>query len=397
MSAIAVRRLAACALLGFTAVLSAQPADPALPLPVWQGVAEPAGVDERGLWMRADEDERRLQSMPMVVRDPAINDHLRAILCRTVGADRCRDVRIYVVRSPLFNATMRPNGAMEVYTGLLFRVHSDAELASVLGHEFAHYEQRHTLAGFRNIRSSTDIMAFAALLGIPLALTTIGHIQNFNRDQERDADRLGQAFLRQAGFPAEAAARIWERLASEARATATARGYKPERLLRAGFFDSHPATLERASYLRAGAGADIRDKADAQGPDADGVESYRAAISAIWPTLLSDQLGINDFAGTDHILTGQLALGESHDLLAAKAELHRRRGHPRDVEAAIPLYRAALEKPGVRAETHRGLGLLLLKNGAVKEGQTHLSHYMHQAPAAPDAALIRSLLPAETP
>jgi predicted Zn-dependent protease len=66
------------------------------------------------------------------VRDPALNAYVRSVLCK-VTDDYCRDVRVYIVDVPYFNASMAPNGAMMVWTGTLLRVRNEAQLALVLG------------------------------------------------------------------------------------------------------------------------------------------------------------------------------------------------------------------------------------------------------------------------
>ncbi|WP_333999038.1 hypothetical protein [Sphingomonas aurantiaca] len=98
-----------------------------LALPTYSQAYTPTTVDERGVWMEADEDERRLRESPSVIRDPALNAYVRGVLCRTVGDDRCRSVRIYIERVPAFNASMAPNGTMIVWSGLLLRVRNEAE------------------------------------------------------------------------------------------------------------------------------------------------------------------------------------------------------------------------------------------------------------------------------
>lgn len=94
----------------------------------------PTDKDERGLWMQLDTVERGLTTSEFVVRDPALNDYVRGVLCRTVGDARCAAIRLYIVRTAEFNATMAPNGMMTVYTGLLLRVRDEAQLAAILGH-----------------------------------------------------------------------------------------------------------------------------------------------------------------------------------------------------------------------------------------------------------------------
>ena len=162
----AVRRaslLAAALVVTPGAAMGASQPQPAMLTP-YSDAYMPQGVDERGLWMELDEEERRLRDSRFVIRDTELNNYLRSVLCRTVGDARCRNVRLYVMRIPQFNATMAPNGMMMIWSGLLLRVRNEAELGAVLGHEFGHFELRHSLQGFKQQRTATDFLTWAAIL-----------------------------------------------------------------------------------------------------------------------------------------------------------------------------------------------------------------------------------------
>ena len=68
--------------------------------------------------------------------------------------------QVHLVRTPLFNASMAPNGMMQVWTGLLLRVDDEAQLAAVLGHEFGHYLARHSTERLRDAKSRSAFGAF---------------------------------------------------------------------------------------------------------------------------------------------------------------------------------------------------------------------------------------------
>jgi len=285
-------------------------------LPPYAGAYEPQTVDERGVWMEADEDERRLRDSKFVVKDVPLNAYVRQVLCDTVGADRCRGVRLYIMRVPAFNASMAPNGTLIVWTGLLLRIRSEAELAGVLGHEFAHFEERHTLAQFRHQRLATDVAAWASFFGAYGAVVqqaAIGSIYSFSRDQEKQADLRAFSYLAASKYRAEAEAYIWDRLMDEADATAAGRKQRSQRYDGVAFFASHPTSLERSQYLHKLATTDGNEGED-------GAATYDKAMAAWRGEFLDDQLKLNDFAGTEYLL-GQLAR-PAHD--RCSAEGHRR-------------------------------------------------------------------------
>jgi predicted Zn-dependent protease len=103
--------------------------------------------------MQADEAERRLKASNFLITDPALNAYVRGVLCREVAERACGEARIYLTRTPYFNASMMPNGVMQIWSGLLLRVRDEAQLAAVLGHEFVHYRERHGLKQFAKSRA----------------------------------------------------------------------------------------------------------------------------------------------------------------------------------------------------------------------------------------------------
>ncbi|CAN5380399.1 hypothetical protein BH10PSE15_BH10PSE15_12560 [soil metagenome] len=367
------------------------------PLPPYAGAYEPQTVDERGLWMQLDEAERALRDSAFVLKDAALTGYVHGVLCHTVGADRCGGSRIYVVRNPEFNAAMAPNGMMFVNSGLLLRMRDEAELAVILGHEFAHFEQRHTLKAFQHTHSMTDIAAwasvFAANIGsyqlrrtaIDVRNGALGTIPGFDRDEERQADMLGARYMLAAGYDPQALPAIWNRVMDEADATAFGRKQKSQRYGRVAFFADHPTNLERATYLHT--------LADGFGQTGEaGKDAYRAALRPWRAAFLADQIKLNDFGGTDYLF-GQLAAdGWDADLLCARGELYRMRGNPRDLVSAAGFYAQAIAQDAALADAYRGMGLAQLRGGDAK-GADALKRYLALRPDAPDRAMLAALLP----
>ncbi|HEX2764478.1 MAG TPA: M48 family metalloprotease [Allosphingosinicella sp.] len=363
------------------------------PLPTYSAAYEPRTVDERGMWMEADEQERRLRDSPLVIRDEGLNRYVRGVLCRTVGEERCNTVRIYVMEVPAFNAMMAPNGSMTVWSGLLLRVQNEGELGAVLGHEFAHFELRHSLRGFKKKRTASDVGAWVAVLGglantdtsfIQLAL--IGSMFKFDREQEQAADLLALQYLDRSPYPSSAASELWQHVMGEADATAVGRGRKPKQRYTAGFFDTHPTELNRALTLGALAAK------SGHGGDA-AATAYRAAIAPYLPLFLKGQVGLNDFGGSEYILS-LLAKnsGWNGDLLFARGELYRLRGNPRDLVSAAQFYGEAIKSGYSAPEVHRNLGLSLLRSGRGADAKAALTEYLRLKPDAADAKTISSLM-----
>jgi predicted Zn-dependent protease len=307
-------------------------------------------------------------------------------------------VRIYILEMPVFNATMTPNGVLQVYTGLLLRVRSEAELGAVLGHEFAHFELRHGLAGYKKARNTSDIMAWIGVVAGGLSggagggglvqLAMLGSIFSYAREQEQEADLLGLNFLGTSDYPSSAAANVWGNLMAEEDATYAGRERKKKQKYNAGFLASHPTNLARQTYLAEKA-AEIGDEGDPV------VAGHYAAVDRFLPAWLDAQNKLNDFGGTDYILNSLAGVdGWTPQLLFARGQMYQTRANPRDLVSAAQFYREALAAGYAGPEAHRNLGLALMRSGNASEGVPELQNYLRLMPDAPDYGAINALVPA---
>ena len=397
------RLLSTLALAGLIATpLAAQDGnaeqEEAKPLPSAYGY-EPQDDLEKGLWYEMDEAEKRLKESRFLIEDPALNDYVRSVTCKTVGEDRCQATRIYLVRTPQFNASMAPNGVMLVYSGLLLRMRDEAQLAAVLGHEFTHFEKQHSLRLFRNWRAKTDALSWLSVLpirvpyavGMATQVAIMSNMLSFNREMEREADAGSIEELVKAGYDPRAASAIWSQLGAEMDATAEERGHRSDKNRNGGLFATHPRSTDRMGKL-------AQLAREAVGEDRDdlyrGAAEYRAAIGDWWPELIEDQIALKDFGGTEYLLAtlaGDDPMGWTGDLLYARGELYRARAETGDFTQAAEFYRQAIATGDAPAESWRGLGLSLLRDGFKPEGQAALRSYLELKPDAPDAALLSSM------
>lgn len=352
----------------------------------------PVGRDEQGLWAEADEAERELKTSKLVIREPQVNAYLRRVLCREVGTASCASVRLYLLRVPVSNASMAPNGVLQVYSGLLLRIRDEAELAAILGHEFTHFENRHSLAGLRKQRSATSwgawltVASFAGDRPRNFMPDFLASYFTYSRGQEREADLGGLQRLSSAGYRPMAASTIWMRMREEKDAQVRGLGVRSRKDTDYGPFASHPMDLERMTYLaRAGQGLSTTAAAF------DGADEYSAALAPIWPMLIDDQIKLNDFGGSDYLLDS-LARGHwTGPLLYARGELYRTRDKRGDKLTAETLYRQAIVCADAPAAAWRGLGLVLLRNGRADEGKAMLRTYLARSPDAADRAVLQAL------
>ena len=344
----------------------------------------PRDETERGLWQQMDEYERELKTSEFLMTDPALNAYVKGVLCKAVGTERCGATRIYIVRTPQYNAMMAPNGMMIVWSGLLLRTRNEAELATVLGHEFAHFEKRHSIQMYNNIKSKTDAMTWISVLpgGFLAQMSLMGSVMSFNRDMERQADLAALDDLARNGYDPIAASEIWEQLRAEMDSTAQGKAMRKAMDNAGDFFSSHPNTKERMEYLRAAA-TGKRSSGQTMGTD-----SYRRAMAPWWPQLINDQIKLNQFGATEFLLNSMARGKWSADLLYARGELYRARAKDDDFATAIGYYKQAIAQDAMLAESYRGLGVSLMRSGSKDEGKKALKLYLEKRPTADDHGIV---------
>src|SRR5690349_13670271 len=211
-----------------------------------------ASTDEGSLWAFMDREEHRLKQSAFVIRDKGLHDYVTGIVCKLAG-EHCPDIRVYIVQTPYFNASMAPNGMMQVWSGLLLRMTSEAQLAAVLGHEIGHYLARHSIERLRDAKSKSAagqflgiLLARAGGIGAISQLALLAGMLAYSRDQEREADRIGVELMARAGYAPIEASRVWEQLLEELKAGAKERNeYWDESVL----FKTHPPAAERQQAL----------------------------------------------------------------------------------------------------------------------------------------------------
>jgi len=193
-----------------------------------------------------------------LVRDPALAAYIDALGQRLAQHSPRRDVsyRFHVADMPEPNAFALPGGYIYVSRGLLVIANSEAELANVIGHEIGHVAARH--ASQRETRSvgvgllsalGTLVAGVAAGGQAAQAVSQLGQmagaglIASYGRDQERQADEVGQQLAAGSGWDPGAISNFFVTLE---RQTKLEHG---ERL--PSFLDSHPMTSERAQTTAA--------------------------------------------------------------------------------------------------------------------------------------------------
>jgi predicted Zn-dependent protease len=150
------------------------------------------------------------------------------------------------------NAFALPGGPVWVHRGTMQAAGNEAQLAGVLAHEIAHVSERHAAD---QITKSLVANGLLGLLGAVLGNDNSGarvaqlgarvlagsYMLKFSRDDEREADAVGAAMMRRAGWDPHGMIEFMDTLART-------QGNDPGRVQ--VFLSTHPAPAERARRLR---------------------------------------------------------------------------------------------------------------------------------------------------
>ncbi len=379
--------------------------------------------DEAGLWMSVENLEKELRHSPLVLENDIVNRYVEDVVCRLAG-EYCADIRVYIIRNPHFNTTMYPNGMMHVWTGLLLRTKSEAQLAAVLGHEIAHYLLNHTVERWRSIKQTKSFSTFLKLGlsvvgGMAPTLTEmapamgemapgitemapavteiapaggwvilesqLAGISSYSKTQENEADLYALKLMANAGYAPKESALLWGAIERENERAKKKKGFKV-------FTFSHPASKDREKNLL--------EKIDADYPDSQKQAVHEAryiqAISPILQTLIEDELKMHNFEHTEGLL-GYLSESAFPPAMLSffKAEFYRLRKQEGDIKAAISAYEQSIMQPDTPAEAYRELGYLYYKRRDIKKAKKYFTDYLGFKPDASDRQMIELYLTRE--
>lgn len=317
-------RLSVALLAALTLISGPVPAQPGSPqaLPALGDGVELSMASERRL---GDRIAASIYRDPAWLDDAVLGDYLQALWQPLVKAARARGElsaelqdrfawELFLVRDRSVNAFALPGGYLGVHTGLIAAVSSTDELAAVMSHELSHVTQRHIARMFTQQQNQAPWLMAALILGVLAAsrspdaanaalmggqAVAIQGQLNFSRDMEREADRVGFGILSDAGFSAEGASAMFEKLQQANRFNDN--GAFP-------YLRSHPLTTERIAEAR------TRN----QGAQASGRSRPAHLPSLAWHAMMGGRARVLGDAGPDALLkhlqqARQLPAGSSRE------------------------------------------------------------------------------------
>jgi metalloendopeptidase OMA1, mitochondrial len=203
-----------------------------------------------------------------VSADPALNARVTRVgqrIAEAVG-NELPDAKweFVVFESKELNAFALPGGKVGVYSGLLQLAESDAELATVMGHEIGHVTARHGAErmsealvitgvgaiGSALVEAKTEDPRTKQLFDVAYGgAATIGRVLPHSRANESEADRMGALYAARAGYDPRAAITFWQKMMAQKQASEKAPAGAGSIL---GIFGStHPTDEKRIADLKA--------------------------------------------------------------------------------------------------------------------------------------------------
>jgi len=141
------------------------------------------------------------------------------------------------------NAFALPGGYVFVLRGMLEKLTSESQLAALLGHEIAHVVARHSMAALSR-QHVLDALMVAAIAGRApgetvraASLTRLFLDLRYSREDEREADLAGLAYMTAAGYDPHGAVELIQSLEDE------------HTVKQIEFFSTHPSPRNRRQYI----------------------------------------------------------------------------------------------------------------------------------------------------
>ncbi|MBT6675106.1 MAG: M48 family metalloprotease [Proteobacteria bacterium] len=373
--------------------------------------------DEAGIWMVVEKQEQLLRTSPHRYKDQALESYLHRIVC-DLRPDACDVTRVYVLDLPGLNAFMMPNGAMFIQTGLLLRMTTDSELASILAHELVHFTSKHSIENIRRWRKNSNAFAvIGAVVGAAGSVAAAGaatyggaqsalNLSNsalymlqsvqilsafqliaYQRDDEKESDTEGLRLINQAGFNPQAASTVWENYLAEESYAEDQRGFS--------VLSTHPMPETRRKYLKELATTQSQSGVR---QDEDGfleyvIPSVRLAwlaneVRALHPSqfegLIRNQEKFSSTPKGYHMYS----LGKSWELYSERQGVSRSKAKKARANAIDAYKEALVLESGMPKAGYRDLAKLAEQTQDYKTAVASLEKYLEVAPDAWDKKFV---------
>lgn len=348
--------------------------------------------DEKRIWSRSEEEERDISRSGLVYKDRELDEYLNSVARKLQPPEVYKKIpfRVIVLKNPYSNAFAYPNGVVYVHTGILSRIDSEAQLATLLAHEMTHATHRHQVIGFRSLQNKAAV--FASLRSTIGSLPAVGELTNVlgeigteaaitghSRDLETEADMVGINLVVKAGYDPNEAPKVFKHIKAE---------LDEEEIKEPFFFGSHPRLQDRIDNYE-----DFLKKLNKPARGVENADVYRkkAASAVLENASLDLKAGRFQSArrGAEKYIATRPWEARGYYLMG---EVFRQKGDKGDSKEAERYFKKAVSLDKPAPEAYKGLGLLYFKNGNRAEAGKAFRSYISLMPHAPDRTYIEDYL-----
>ncbi|MDQ6976268.1 MAG: M48 family metalloprotease [Mariprofundaceae bacterium] len=321
------------------------------------------------------------------IADPAVIAYVQEVGQKLAAvSDRRLPYEFTVLNNSEINAWAMPGGKLAINRGLLMKMDSEAELASVLGHEIVHAAAKHSAKQIQKgmliqgavlaanmaiqTQSNNQLTQNIGMLGTNLAASMLN--ARFSRNDEYESDHYGMVYMSRAGYDPFGAVRMQELLLSQK---------KGRDNLFSNLLSSHPPSADRVAANRLFAAQLPAGKT--------GRNEYHRRLQSLFdaaPAYDAYEKGVKAFAAKKYSRARSLA-EQAIRIESRESQFHLLRGSAleqgNNKNAALREYKkAASMNPGY-FQTHLKLGLLYDTMGHKQQAKQSLESSVALLKTAP--------------
>jgi len=347
--------------------------------------------DEQRIWDQSQEEQVRLDQSDHVYDNEEITAYVNQVAAKLVPSnlkDMGFHVQVQVLSNPMLNAFAFPHGVIYLHTGILARMENEAQLATLLGHEFTHASHRHAIQSMRSIKSTSNTLGTLGVVFVPFGLLGsvamvlgnvggVAAVNGYSRSFEAEADRVGLDLVVAAGYDPHESPKLFEHLKHD---------LEEQDLDEPFFFGTHPRLNDRID--------EYQEILEERYATQSGVTNQETFLTVMQPLFLdnakldvasgrfaSAEAGIHRYLSRHpHDAQGQYWLGE----------VYRQRGEEGDEEKAFQTFSHAVELSPSFADPHRSLGIMHFKREQWNDAENEFAQYLSLSPTASDREFIQS-------
>jgi predicted Zn-dependent protease len=359
--------------------------------------------DEKKLWEEANSLDQSLAKSGLLYEDPELDSYLNSVLQRLVPSSfnaLAQRPSIKVLKNPLLNAFAMPNGSIYLHSGMLAKMETEDQLATVIGHELIHFTHRHSVKNVRSATNKVNAVLVAQLLlgaatGGPNIISDLtgqlwtgwllSSVYGYSRELETEADTGGLTLMVKGNYDPGEAIRVFELFQED---------LDDRKIKEPFFFGTHPLLQDRIDNYRKHILTSTQVGATPARHRVPPSEGFRTAVNTLLLTnaeLDLDMGRLNTAQATiNKYLKRKPEDARAYYLLG---EIHRRGGtDDAHVQNAVNAYNQAVSHDPQYAEPHRELGLLYRAKKSDEQARQEFQRYLTLSPKATDAPIIKGYL-----